>query len=197
MPPPTVRTATRQDIPAMLAIYAPYVADTPISFETQVPSPEEFAARFENTTAFFPWLVCEAAGAVTGYAYATRFGVRGGYSWSAETSVYIQNNRRGAGAGRRLYNALCPLLAAQGFYTLYARIVSPNAPSEGFHTACGFAREAVLQNVGCKFGQFLNVAYYKKVLRPYAENPAQPVPFAALAPTQAVQIIAAANAGPL
>lgn len=186
--PVLLRPATQADLPAMLAIYTPYVETTTISFETAAPSPSEFSARFGATTAAFPWLVCEAGGEVTGYCYASRFGERAAYDWTVTTSVYVAPHSRGTGTGRRLYAALEKLLAAQGYCTMYARVVTPNPESEGFHTACGFEMEAVLHSVGCKFGRFLDVAYYKKALCLYAGNPAPPVPLPTLSPALVANI---------
>ena len=68
----TIRDARRSDVPAMLAIYAPFVEHTAVSFEYDVPTEAEFARRLEEHQAAFPWLVCEENGRVMGYAYAAR-----------------------------------------------------------------------------------------------------------------------------
>jgi len=44
-----IRVAREADAAAMLAIYAPYVRDTAISFETEPPSEEEFQGRVRAT----------------------------------------------------------------------------------------------------------------------------------------------------
>ena len=64
-----IRAATRDDMPAMLAIYAPYILETAITFEYEVPSPGDFMRRFEGIAANYPWIVWEEDGAVLGYAY--------------------------------------------------------------------------------------------------------------------------------
>ena len=64
--------ATPADSVAILNIYAPYVQDTAVLFETEVPSLEEFTARIERISAEYPYLVYEADGKVVGYAYASR-----------------------------------------------------------------------------------------------------------------------------
>lgn len=178
----TIRPATEADLSAMLAIYTPYVTNTAISFETEPPSEQEFARRFAVLHENFPWLCCEQSGQVVGYAYASPFGGRHAYDWSAETSVYIAGEYHGRGIGGGLYLAISTLMSAQGYRTLYARVVVPNEQSERFHTKCGFEQEAVLKNVGCKFGQWRNVAYYTKRLLPYTETPHRPLAFSLLAP---------------
>ena len=66
-----IRIATEKDIPAMLAIYGPYVENTTYSFEYDVPCTRTFTQRFYDHIAQFPWLVWEQDGQVLGYAPAS------------------------------------------------------------------------------------------------------------------------------
>ena len=100
-----VRTALLGDVPRMTEIYTPYVEADTASFETVAPDTGEMARRLQKTTEVFPWLVCEQAGQVIGYAYASRLGERAGYDWSAAASVYVAGSSRRTGAGKALYNA--------------------------------------------------------------------------------------------
>jgi len=65
-----IRTATPGDAESLLAIYAPYVERSAITFEYDVPSVDDFRDRIEHTLGFFPYLVAEEAGRPLGYAYA-------------------------------------------------------------------------------------------------------------------------------
>ena len=75
------------DVFPMLAIYAPYVRDTAITFEYKVPTAAEFGARLHHVLPEYPWLVCRAPGQVLGYAYAHRHMERAAYGWNVECSV--------------------------------------------------------------------------------------------------------------
>lgn len=68
-----IRAATPDDAPALLKIYAPYVKNTSITYEYDVPSEEEFRRRIESTLRRYPYLVLEREGDILGYAYAVRF----------------------------------------------------------------------------------------------------------------------------
>ena len=68
-----VRLATLEDAAELLAIYAPYVEQTAITFEYVVPTVEEFEARIRNTLKKYPYLVAEQHGEILGYAYAGEF----------------------------------------------------------------------------------------------------------------------------
>lgn len=53
----TFRVARPEDAEALRAIYAPYVEETAITFEYQVPSVEAFRARIAHTLATYPYIV--------------------------------------------------------------------------------------------------------------------------------------------
>ena len=127
------------DVRPMLAIYAPYVRDTAITFEYEVPTAAEFGARLHQVLPAYPWLVCRAPGQVLGYAYAHRHMERAAYGWNVECSVYVLGSARGHGVGRALYGALLELLRLQGVVNAYGCIAVPNEASEALHRAAGFS----------------------------------------------------------
>lgn len=177
---PILRLAREEDLPAMLALYVPYVMQTTASLEWEPPGPEEFRRRFVSYTEKYPWLVCQQEDALAGFAYAHRYGERKGYDWSAETSIYVRQNCCGAGMGRFLYTALLALLKAQGVATAYAVITHPNPPSEAFHRRMGFTRQGLLTAAGRKFGKPVDVGYYACALHPPESVQVPPVPLNAL-----------------
>jgi len=161
-----IRIATEADIPAILAIYAPYVENTTITFEYDVPSLEEFTQRFRTITAQFPWLVWEAQEQVLGYAYAAPPYARAAYAWCAEPSVYLRADVRGQGIGSRLYAALEAILQRQGYQVLYALVTSENAPSLAFHEKRGYFVRAEFPECAFKSGKILGVNWLEKRLKP-------------------------------
>ena len=148
----------------MLAIYAPFVEHTAVSFEYDVPTEAEFARRLEEHQAAFPWLVCEENGRVMGYAYAGRAFERAAYGWNAEISCYLAPELRGRGVGRRLYARIEKILTRLGYYKLFAVVTSANAPSVAFHRALGFRDAACFRNVGYKQGGWYDVLWLEKTL---------------------------------
>ena len=162
--------AKEADLPAILAIYGPYVADTTVSFEYDVPTEEAFAQRFREITADYPWLVWEEQGQILGYAYASRPFVRAAYSWCAEPSIYLKPEAQGKGIGRKLYLALEELLKIQGCRMLYALITGENLGSVSFHEKLGYTFAGKLQTAGYKFGHWCHVIWMEKQLQ-IVENP--------------------------
>lgn len=166
-----LRLAREDDLPQMLAIYAPYVETTTWSFEYQVPSFAVFRERFRDITRQFPWLVWEEAGEILGYAYGSApFGSREAYAWCAESSIYLRQDVRGRGLGRRLCLALEALLTLQGYHLLYALVTSENTASQAFHQRMGYAPRAQFPGCGYKLGRRVGVIWYEKQLD-FVESP--------------------------
>ena len=167
-----IRTATPADAQALLAIYAPYVRETAVTFEAAdaVPSVEEFRTRIEETLRAYPWIVAECDGKVCGYAYAHRFRERAAYDWAAEPSIYVAPHAQGAGAGRALYTELERLLALQGVQTLIACITCTNRADDPyltdasihFHARMGYREAGRIERCGFKFGRWYDICWMQK-----------------------------------
>ncbi len=160
-----LRIAVKEDIPAILDIYGPYILTTTASFEYTVPSPEEFTARFESYTHQFPWLVWEEQGQLLGYAYASPPYSRAAYAWCAEPSVYLKPEAHRRGIGSALYAALEQILAYQGYQVLYALITQENEASVRFHLHAGYSHRAFFPDCGFKFGRWLGLYWMEKRLK--------------------------------
>ncbi|MGE5630561.1 MAG: N-acetyltransferase family protein [Caulobacteraceae bacterium] len=169
-----IRLAKEQDSASLLEIYGPYIKDTSVSFEYEVPSVSEFAKRIQGVTEKYPWLVCEYDREIVGYAYASKHRERAAYQWSVDVSVYINPNYHRMHIATALYTALTELLKLQGYYNAYAGITSPNAKSEGFHQSFGFEPIAVYHNVGYKFDIWHDVRWFELALSEYSKKPEAP-----------------------
>ena len=159
-----IRLATHADLPAILSIYAPYVENTPYTFEYDIPTPESFAARFDAITAQFPWLVWEEGGKVLGYAYGSAPFERAAYRWCAEVSIYLAPEIQGQGIGKKLYLALEEFLKLQGYKIIFSLITAENERSLAFHSRLGYTVCGHFPDCGLKFGRWLGVTWMKKEL---------------------------------
>ncbi len=170
------------DAATVAAIYAPNVVSSVASFELEPPDAAEMAARMRKTIEWSPWLVAVArSGAgverVVGYAYATRHRERAGYRWAVDLSVYVAAGHQGQGIGRRLYSALLPILAVQGFQHAYAGITPPNPGSFALHEAMGMTRIGEYERVGYKLGAWWSVTWLGMLLQPVLlDPPPEPTP---------------------
>ena len=173
-----IRQANRADIPAILNIYAPYIRETTITFEYDVPEIGEFEARFDAVCARYPWLVWEEDERILGYAYADKAFARMAYAWDADMSIYLDMEARGKGIGVRLYGCLEEIMRNYGYHNLYALITGENAPSVAFHERRGYDRLGTLEKSGWKFGKWLDVYWYGLRLREAAAPGDVPAAFA-------------------
>jgi L-amino acid N-acyltransferase YncA len=141
-----IRTVTEKDAHELLEIYRPYVEDTAITFEYDVPSVEEFSDRIRRISANYPYIAAVENGKIAGYAYAGIFKNRAAYDWSVEVTVYVKKGLHRKGIGAKLYSALEKLLAAQHITNLYACVAYPEKEDEyltfdsvKFHEKMGYA----------------------------------------------------------
>jgi len=166
-----IRLAEPRDAGAVAEIYRPHVDGSAVSFEVDPPSGEEMGQRIDAALAYAPWLCCEEAGAVVGYAYASRHRERAAYRWCVDVSVYVGQGARRSGVGRGLYRSLFALLKRQGFCAAHAGITLPNAASVGLHEALGFRLVGVYPRVGFKNGRWHDVGWWQLELLPRTGEP--------------------------
>ena len=171
---PVIRPATPDDADGCRDVYAPYVRETTVTFETEVPDVEEFAGRISRALEHHDWLVAELDGRVLGYAYAGPVKERAAYRWSCEVSVYLAPEARGNGLGRALYRELFTRLEARGFRRLLAIITLPNEASVALHRALGFREAGRLERIGFKHGRWLDVTWMQADLGPDPLAPPAP-----------------------
>ncbi len=165
-----IRIAEAADAAHLLAIYAPYVEHTAISFEYETPSEEEFRNRIEKTLRSYPYLVGEAKGTIVGYAYASAFKERKAYQWAVETSIYLKEGEHAKGYGRQLYEALEAYLKMQNVLNLNACIVYPHPESVAFHERLGYRLIGHFTKCGYKFGKWYDMIWMEKMLGEHLEN---------------------------
>jgi phosphinothricin acetyltransferase len=170
----TIRIATVRDPREVLAIYAPIVRETAITYETEVPSESEIAGRIASTLEAHPWLACEIDGRFAGYAYAGRFRARTAYQWTAETTVYVADWARKRGVARGLYTSLLECCRVLGYRTAVGVIGLPNEPSVRFHLAMGFVEVGVFHRCGYKFNRWQDAGWYERAIGAYEQTPSLP-----------------------
>jgi phosphinothricin acetyltransferase len=188
-----LRFATEDDALAISTIYSPVVRGTAISFEVEPPSVEEMVRRIAKITAAYPWLVCEEAGAIQGYAYASQHRERAAYQWSVDVSVYVHEDWRGKRIGRALYTSLFAMLRSLGYVNVYAGITLPNPASVGLHEAMGMAPIGVYPHTGYKLGEWHDVGWWRGLLQPIPSEPQPPSSIGAMGDTSRWELLTEFN----
>jgi L-amino acid N-acyltransferase YncA len=153
--------ASSSELPRIVEISNWAAEHLPANFATKPETLESWSKSFEETQAFYPWLVAKEGEEVVGFAKASPHKSRGAYAWTAEVSVYIDVAHHKKGIGSLLYKALLPLLQAQNYATLIAGIVVGQAGSEALHSKVGFTRCGTFHRVGWKFDRWYDVGYWE------------------------------------
>ena len=161
----SIRIATAADADRIAEIYNHYVANTVVTFEEEPVTGGEMRRRLDEVFASaLPWLVAESGGRMVGYAYATKWKARSAYRFSVETTVYLAVGLGRRGLGSRLYEELFRLLKEKGVHAAIGGIALPNDASVALHEKFGMRKVAHFEEVGFKFGKWVDVGYWERIL---------------------------------
>ena len=179
-----IRVASTEDAQTLLEIYRPYVEHTAITFEYDVPDIEEFMNRIKNTQKTYPYLVAEYQGEILGYADAGAFKERAAYDWAVETSIYVDQNKKRMGIGKKLHEALEEELRNRGFLNMNACIAYPAQEDEyltrnsvEFHAHLGYRMVGQFHQCGYKFHRWYDMVWMEKFIGEHRENQPDIIPF--------------------
>jgi L-amino acid N-acyltransferase YncA len=161
-----IRPALPHDLEAITAIYDHAVRYGTASFEIEPPDEREMARRYEALRAGgYPYLVAEMGGDIAGYAYAGPYRERPAYHWCVEDSIYIAPQSQRHGIGRALLDRLIAEAEAGGFRQMIAVVGdSANTGSIELHRRAGFRMVGTFDNVGFKFGRWLDSVLMQRPL---------------------------------
>lgn len=187
--PISIRLIRETDAEAALAVYRPYVLNSVITFDYDVPSVEEFSEKIRTITAEYPWLVCEYEGKIAGYAYGSRHRSKAAYQWSPESTIYVAEEFHGTGIARILYKTVFEILLLQRFVNVFAGVTLPNPASENFHRSLGFTEIGIFRNIGYKLGKWNDVRWFQLLLSEWKTEPAEPLMIGAVTNTEAFEIL--------
>lgn len=184
-----IRLANGQDAAGILKIYSPFIINSGITQETEIPPLESFQQRIEATLESRPWLVYEIENEIAGYAYAGSHRERKGYQWCVEPSVYVNEKYYRYSVAKVLYTVLFEILKLQGYVNAYAVITLPNEKSVAFHEKFGFRYLTTYQKIGYKLGQWHDVGWWEMQINIAEENPGEPIKFSGLPQTLVLEIL--------
>lgn len=163
---PLIRTADLRDVPAITEIYSAAVRHGTASFELDPPDENEMTRRYRALhSGGYPFLVAEVGSTIAGYAYVGPYRSRPAYNWTVEDSVYVAPRSHRQGIGRALLASLIEQSEARGYRQMIAIIGdSANAASIELHRAAGFRMIGTFDDVGYKFGRWLDSVLMQRPL---------------------------------
>lgn len=162
-----IREATEDDAAPIAAIYNFYIRNSAATFEEEEITESDIVRRMQKVRDLgYPWIVAEDRGRIVGYAYAAKWNERSAYRFSTEVTVYVSNDSTSRGWGTRLYESLFSKLKEMKVHVVIGGITLPNDASVALHEKLGMTQSAHYKEVGKKFGEWLDVGYWQKILHP-------------------------------
>jgi len=165
----TVRQATENDLPQILAIYNEIIANTTAVYYYEPHTLEMRKQWFaERKQQGFPVFVAEEDGMILGMSAIGPFRIPTAYRFTVENTVHVAAAARGRGIGKLL---MPPVIEAAGDLNMHAIIAGIDATNEvslRLHKSFGFEEVAHFKEVGYKFGKWLDLKFLELVITPSA-----------------------------
>ena len=159
-----LRLATLDDAEALREIYNLEVTTSTATFDLVPRSQEEQRSWQAERSGARAVIVAMQGETLCGFASLSPWRDRPAYATTVEDSVYVHRDHQGQGVGRALLTELVAIATAHGFHACMARIVGGHDASIALHKACGFDIVGTEQEVGRKFGQWLDVVVMERLL---------------------------------
>ncbi|URZ05655.1 GNAT family N-acetyltransferase [Clostridium felsineum] len=166
-----IRIVRDCDIKEILNIYKPFIENTAITFDYEVPSIESFKDKVIGISKKYIYLVCEIDDKIVGYSYASTFNERAAYDWAVDLSIYVDDRYQKRGVGKALYYTLIEILKLQGYCNMYALVTASNLRSKSFHEYFGFKLSGTYHKSGYKFEKWHDVDVFEKIIEENSNSP--------------------------
>lgn len=161
----TLRLASRADAAALNAIYEPYVRSSTCTMQLEPDTLEWRENWLDAHGDAHPVVVIEDGGEVIAWGALSPYAERPGYRFSVEDSIYVREDRRGRGLGKRLLGELVERARQCGHHAIVAKITADQPASLALHAAFGFVDVARLPEIGFKLGRWVDVVFLQLMLR--------------------------------
>ncbi len=153
-----VRDLRPDDWPEVARIYAEGIETGHATFETDVPSWEEWDSAHRPA----PRLAGTVAGDVVAWAAALPVSSRPAYSGVAELSLYVAAGHRGRGVGSALLEAFLDAADASGIWTLQTSVFPENEASLALLRRFGFREVGIRERIGQLDGAWRDTALLER-----------------------------------
>jgi len=163
----------RRHSAGILAIFNDAIANSTAIYDYKARTAADMLAWFDSKTRNRYPVICAEAddGEFMGFASYGRFRERPAYKYSIEHSVYVDARFRRRGVGRLLLRAIMEAAQQHDYHVMVGGIDASNAVSIRLHESAGFERCGLVRQAAFKFGRWLDLAMYQRILA----TPAAPV----------------------
>lgn len=144
--------------------YQYFVTNSTATFQIRDATVEEMSQLLFFADSRYRSFAALEDGRFIGYGIVTRYKSREAYDLTAEVTVYLEPGSTGKGYGRAVVERLESFARGQGFHALVAQISGENGASVKLFERAGYAKCAHYREVGRKFGRWLDLVCYEKIL---------------------------------
>jgi phosphinothricin acetyltransferase len=160
---PEIRKAVPLDVPAITKIYNEAILTTTATFDIKPKTVASQRNWFKDHGKRNPVLVAVVDGKVVGWVSLSEYSARCAYADTVELSLYIKEEFRNQGVGKRLMTAVLAEGQKAGLHSVISRIAGGNDISIHLHKQFGFQDVGMMKEVGNKFGKLLDVYIMQKM----------------------------------
>lgn len=160
-----IRLAKKEDLPIINEIYNFEVLNSAYNVDIKEVLSADRLQWFEShQKKNMPILVKNKGEEVIGWASLSPWAPQGGYSKTAEVSIFVERNVHRQGVGKELLRSLIEIGGELGLKSLISRITVGNTASIKLHQAFEFKYIGVMRRVAFKLEQWVDVQIWQKDL---------------------------------
>ncbi|MBD0380405.1 GNAT family N-acetyltransferase [Paenibacillus sedimenti] len=158
------RDLEEADIPLLMDIYNHFVMHTTVSFHTEPVTLDEFTDSVVHPNPRYKTFVIMLDGSLQGYVQVMPHKKKQAYATSGEVTIYLHPECVGKGIGTAALQHIEAFAKENGYHVLVSTICSENSPSIRSFTKNGYFQCAHFREVGLKWGKFLDIVTYQKII---------------------------------
>lgn len=154
-----IREMKKEDWESIKEIYSQALLEGKSTFNKDLPTYQEWDKNHLQDCRY----VVERNESIIAWCSLAATSSREVYRGVVEVSIYVHQQYRGKGVGKKLLTHLCIESEKKGYWTLYSGILANNIESRKLHLNCGFReigyREKIAKNI---FGEWQDTVIYEK-----------------------------------
>jgi len=162
-----LKQCTEKQLPEILEIFNEAILNTTALYDYKLRTIEMMQAWYaDKQKGNYPLIgAFNHEDTLLGFSSYGQFRVRPAYKYTVEHSVYVRSDMRGHGVGKVLLREIIKKAEEQDYHVLVGVIDASNTISMKLHEKEGFVLSGIMNQVGYKFGQWLDAAFYQLILK--------------------------------
>lgn len=152
------------DIPLLMEIYNHFVMNSTASFHTEPVEINEFTDSVIHDNPRYQTFVIALNSELQGYVQVMPHKKKQAYASTGEVTIYLHPSCVGKGVGSAAIQFIETFAKEKGFHSLISTICSENKASIHMFSKNGYTQCAHFREVGFKWGKFLDIVTYQKII---------------------------------